>query len=174
MCNSEVKHWIKEALRCLKIGFMAVLFNFVYTDNPWHVDTLNQHLIDPSKTEGYWPNQTDDYQLRDTHFCLTMFPFVHRYHWQEWTEGVLREQLFSDLFYLLWKFHYTGMQLKTKRCVYAFLKIVDLLNITLDCGSIINHLPVLCGMPWGKCLFPVAADTQSDNISPYKIYFYTS
>lgn len=43
--------------------------------------------------------------------------FFCRYHWQEWTKGLLREQLFSDLFYLLWKLHYTGKQLKAKRWV---------------------------------------------------------
>lgn len=34
-----------------------------------------------------------------------------------WTKELLREQLFSDLFYLLWKLHLTGKQLKAKRWV---------------------------------------------------------
>ena len=58
------------------------------------------------------------------------FPFSHRYHWQEWTEGVLRNQLFSDLFYLLWKFHYTGKQLKTKRWVQITKLFFFFMNCT--------------------------------------------
>lgn len=89
--------------------------------------------------------------LFSSNMLLTVFPFFHRYHWQEWAEGVLWEQLFSDLFYLLWKFHYTGMQLKTKRWVKTFFFELHshLLTTTLDGGSIINPLPAVHGKCWG-------------------------
>lgn len=46
---------------------------------------------------------------------LFIYFFLNRYYWQEWTEDIFWNQLLTDLFYLLWKFHYTGKQLKAKR-----------------------------------------------------------
>lgn len=50
-------------------------------------------------------------------WCCTITPFVplFRYCGWKWPEAIFWEQLFSNLFYILWKLHNTGKQLETKR-----------------------------------------------------------